>query len=235
MDQAEPDFQITSRLAQLPLFIDMTPIELDRLAAGCSVQHYARGQTVFSVGQPCNEFHLMLSGQVKLFALSAAGQEKVIALLSFGHSFGEAIMFIGRPYIVNAQALTNAVVLHVGKSAVLQEIERDPRFALRMIAGMSRRLHSLVHDVQAVALHTGMQRVIGYLLRDQRLDDHPPGVPVTITLPVSKGTIASRLSITPEYFSRILRKLEDHGLIEVDHQDIRIPDTHALATSAIDQ
>lgn len=234
MDQAEPDFRIISRLAQLPLFTDMSPIELDRVAAGCSVQHYARGQTLFSVGDPCREFHVMLSGQVKLFALSAAGQEKVIELLSFGHSFGEAIMFIGRPYIVNAQALTNAVVLHVRKSAVLQEIERDPRFALRMIAGMSRRLHGLVHDVQAAALHTGTQRVIGYLLRDQRIGDFPPDAPVTITLPVSKGTIASRLSITPEYFSRILRKLEDHGLIEVDQHDIRIPDMHALAASTID-
>ncbi len=234
MDQAEPDFRITSRLAQLPLFTDMSPTELDRVAAGCSVQHYARGQTLFSVGDPCREFHVMLSGQVKLFALSAAGQEKVIELLSFGHSFGEAIMFIGRPYIVNAQTLTNAVVLHVRKSAVLQEIERDPRFALRMIAGMSRRLHGLVHDVQAAALHTGTQRVIGYLLRDQRIGDFPSDAPVTITLPVSKGTIASRLSITPEYFSRILRKLEDHGLIEVDQHDIRIPDMHALAASTID-
>lgn len=233
MDQVDPDFRITSHLARLPLFADMSVVELERLAAGCSVQRYTRGQTLFSVGDPCHEFHVMLAGQVKLFALSAAGQEKVIELLSFGNSFGEAIMFADRPYIVNAQALVESKVLHVRKSAVLAEIERDSRFALRMIAGMSKRLHGLVHDVQAYALHTGMQRVIGYLLREHRAEDHTPGDPVTVTLPVSKGTIASRLSITPEYFSRILRELEDQGLIEVDQRDIRIPDTHALAATTI--
>jgi hypothetical protein len=44
---------------------------------------------------------------------------------------------------------------------VVGEIEHDARFALRMLAGISRRLHGLVHDVQAYALHSGMQRVIG--------------------------------------------------------------------------
>ena len=99
-----------------------------------------------------------------------------------------------------------------------------------MIAGISQRLHGLVRDVQAHALHSGMQRVIGYLLRDQRIDDFPPGDPVTITLPVSKGTIASRLSITPEYFSRVLRELEVLELIRVDKRDIHIPDTQRLAS-----
>ncbi|MEO8250142.1 MAG: Crp/Fnr family transcriptional regulator [Burkholderiales bacterium] len=229
MDQSEPDFRITSYLAQLPLFTDMAAVELERLAAGCSVRRYARGQTLFSVGEPCHEFHVMVSGQVKLFALSAAGNEKVIELLSFGHSFGEALAFSDRPYIVSAQALVDSMVLHVRQSAVLREIELDSRFALRMIAGMSRRLHGLVHDVQAYALHSGTQRVIGYLLRDQRLGDVPPGEPVTVTLPVSKVTIASRLSITPEYLSRILRELDERGLIKVDKRDIHIPDARRLA------
>lgn len=229
MDQSEPDFRITSYLAQLPLFTDMPEQELERLASGCSLRRYARGQTLFSVGEPCREFHVMVSGQVKLFALSAAGQEKVVEILSFGHSFGEALMFADRPYIVSAQALVDSLVLDVRQSAVLREIELDSRFALRMIAGMSRRLHGLVHDVQAYALHSGMQRVIGYLLRDQRVGDVPPGESVTVTLPVSKTTIASRLSITPEYLSRILRDLEAHGLINVDKRDIHIPDSQRLA------
>ena len=54
------------------------------------------------------------------------------------------------------------------------------------------------------------------------------GVP-TVSLPVSKATIASLLSLTPEYFSRVLRELEDKGLIEMDKREIRIPDSRLLA------
>jgi CRP-like cAMP-binding protein len=52
---------------------------------------------------------------------------------------------------------------------------------------------------------------------------------LTVSLPVSKATVASRLSLTPEYFSRVLRELEDARLIEVDKRDIRILDVKRLA------
>lgn len=222
-------FDLPRYLSVLPLFTDLSAPELQRLAQGCSLRRLSRGDTVFHVGQPCEEFHVTVTGQVKLFALSPAGQEKVIELVGPGHSFAEALMFTGRPYIINAQALTDTLLLSVSKHAVLTEIEHDSRFALRMLAGISRRLHGLVHDVQAYALHSGVQRVIGYLLRDQLVEDCVSGEVITVSLPVSKATVASRLSLTPEYFSRVLHELEDAGLIEVDKRDILILDPQRLA------
>jgi CRP-like cAMP-binding protein len=222
-------FDLPRYLSVLPLFNDMSPPELERLAEGCQLRRLARGDMVFHVGQPCEEFHVTVVGQVKLFAISPSGQEKVIELVGPGSSFAEALMFTGRPYIVNAQTLTDSLLLTVKKNAVLTEIEQDPKFALRMLAGISRRLHGLVHDVEAYALHSGMQRVIGYLLREQDGEDGVLRESVTVSLPVSKATIASRLSLTPEYFSRVLRELEDAGLIEIDKRDIRIQDVRRLS------
>ncbi|UDF34454.1 UNVERIFIED_ORG: Crp/Fnr family transcriptional regulator [Shinella sp. XGS7] len=222
-------FDLPRYLAVLPLFTDLSPPELQRLAGGCQLRRLARGDTVFRLGEPCEEFHVTVTGQVKLFALSPAGQEKVIEIAGPGHSFAEALMFTGKPYIINAQALTDTLLLSVSKQAVLTEIEHDPRFALRMLAGISRRLHGLVHDVEAYALHSGVQRVIGYLLRDQQAEDCVSGETITVSLPVSKATLASRLSLTPEYFSRVLHELESAGLIEIERRDIRILDTQRLA------
>lgn len=213
----------------LPLFTDLNRPELERLALGCQLRRLSRGDTVFRVGEACEEFHVTVTGQVKLYALSPAGQEKVIELVGPGNSFAEALMFTGKPYIVNAQALTDTLLLTVKKEAVVGEIERDPRFAMRMLAGISRRLHGLVHDVEAYALHSGMQRVIGYLLRDQVVEDCATGEVVTVSLPVSKATIASRLSLTPEYFSRVLHELETAGLVRIDKRDVHILDPKRLA------
>jgi CRP-like cAMP-binding protein len=138
-------------------------------------------------------------------------------------------MFTGRPYILSSQALADTLLLTVTKRAVLEEIARDHRFALRLLAGLSRRLHGLVHDVEAYALHSGLQRVIGYLLRDQAAEGGDAAQPRTVSLPVSKATIASRLSLTPEYFSRVLHELADRGLIEIDRREIRIVDAPRLA------
>ncbi|WP_372526051.1 Crp/Fnr family transcriptional regulator [Piscinibacter sp.] len=222
-------FDVPRYLSVLPLFNDLSPDELTQVARGCTLRRLERGDMVFRMGEPCDEFHVVVTGQVKLFVLSPNGQEKVVELIGAGQSFGEAIMFTDRPYILSAQSLTDTLLLTVSKQAVLDEIERDHRFALRMLAGLSRRMHGLVHDVEAYALHSGLQRVIGYLLRDQTIDGCEPVESCTVSLPVSKATIASRLSLTPEYFSRVLHELEAAGLIEIDRRDIRIVDAPRLA------
>ena len=243
-------FDVARYLANLPLFQETTAQELQRLAAGCRLRRFGRGEAIFRVGMPCDEFHVTVMGQVKLFAISPAGQEKVIEIAGPGITFAEALMFTERPYIINAQALSDTLLLSVGKDAVVDEIERDPRFALRLLGGISRRLHGLVHDVQAYSLHSGMQRVIGYLLSSlpeesartlPTLEAYAgqgcapvstaarPVIALKVSLPVSKATIASLLSITPEYFSRVLRDLETEGLIHIDKRDILIPDAMRLA------
>ena len=222
-------FDLPRYLSVLPLFSSLNPADLERLATGCQLRRLARGETIFRVGEPCDEFHVTVTGQIKLFALSPNGQEKVIELVGPGNSFAEALMFMGKPYIINAQALTDTLLLTVQKHAVVGEIERDPRFALRMLGGISRRLHGLVNDVEAYALHSGMQRIIGYLLRGQAADEREGAAPVTVSLPVSKATIASRLSLTPEYFSRVLHELEAAGLVRVDKRDVHILDVRQLA------
>jgi CRP-like cAMP-binding protein len=219
-------FNIPRYLSLQPLFTDIDSAELERLAGGCELRRVSRGEDIFRVGQPCREFHICVTGQVKLYAVSAAGAEKVIDIISPGQSFAEALMFTGAPYIVNAQALTDALLLSVKKEAVEAEIAADSRFALRMLAGISRRLRGLVHDVEAYTLCSGVQRVIGYLLRDIAADKDQP---VTVSLPVSKATIASRLSLTPEYFSRVLHELESAGLVRIDRRDVHILDAQALA------
>jgi CRP-like cAMP-binding protein len=223
------NFDLPRYLSVLPLFDDMRPVELQRLSVGCRLVRVPRGDTVCRVGAPCEEFHVIVVGQVKLFMTSATGQEKVLQLVGPGNTFGEALMFSGRPYVVDVQTLEDSLLIVVSKQAVLREVEQDPRFALRMLAGMSRRLHGLIRDVEAYTLKSGMQRVIGYLLHDCQQDISSDGVSVTVSLPATKATIASRLSLTPEYFSRVLHELSSAGLIEVDRRDVRIPDAGRLA------
>ena len=228
MDLAQ--FDLPRYLSMLPLFQEMSPAELQRIADGSRLRKLARGDDVFRIGEKCNEFHVTVSGQVKLFALSPAGQEKIIEIVGPGNSFAEALMFTDRPYFINAQALNETLLLSVSKQSVMAEMQKDSRVCLRMLAGLSRRLHGLVNDVQAYALHSGSERVIGYLLRDLRDPVRgEDGVSQHVTLPVSKAVIASRLSMTPEFFSRGLHELEAKGLILIDKRDIHIPDPQRLA------
>jgi CRP-like cAMP-binding protein len=210
-------------LKRLPLFADLSQEELSLVAAGTTEQHVPRGSAVFQRGDPCVGFHMVIFGQVKLSFLSAQGNEKIVEIIGPGHSFGEALMFMEKPYIVTAHAVSDCMLLHISKQTVFAELARNPQFARRMLAGMSRRLHGLISDVEAYSLRSGSQRIIGYLLKD---DDATDGS--EITLSVSKKLLASRLNLTPEYFSRVLHELADQGMIAVNGRQIRILDAARL-------
>jgi len=223
-------FDIQHCLSALPLFSDLSPLERERIALGCHLKRLTRGEILFRVGDACEAFYVVVSGQVKLYVSSPSGQEKVIEIIGPGHSFAEALVFLRRPHIVNAQALATTMMVSVTKQAVFSEVERDPRFSLHMLAGISRRLHRLIQDVEGYALQSGMQRLIGYLLRDVEVEAGISGGGITVNLPASKATVASRLSLTPEYFSRVLHELEAQDLIHIDKRNIRILDVQRLAS-----
>jgi CRP-like cAMP-binding protein len=214
-------------LANLPLFRELAPDQLDRMATHTRQVRAERGEILFHRGDPVSGFHAIVYGQVKLAFVSAGGDEKVVEILGSGQSFGEAVMFMKRPHVVTAQALADTLLLYVEREAVFDEIKRDPDFAARMIAGLSRRLHQLVGDLEAYSMRSGTERVIGYLLSTgaERVPDRGA---CDITLPTAKGVVASRLNLTQEHFSRILHDLASAGLIKVHGRTVHILDVERL-------
>lgn len=210
-------------LKRLPLFSDFTQDELALVAGGTTEVHVARGQPIFRRGDMCHGFFTVVYGQVKLSFVSAQGNEKIVEMIGPGYSFGEAVMFMERPYILNANALADTLLLHISKTAVFDELERNPVFARRMLAGMSRRLHGLISDVESYSLRSGSQRIISYLLQEKRSADG-----TRLTLSASKKMIASRLNLTPEYFSRVLHELVAQGMIGLQGREVTILDLARL-------
>lgn len=223
-----PEIPVHDFLANIPLLRDASAEEIARMGADTRRVYAQKGEVVFRRGEPCEGFWIVLYGQVKLLVTSPQGMEKVIEIIGPGQTFGEAIMFMDVPYVVSAQTLADSLLLHVSKRTVFAELERNPAFARKMLAGLSRRLHGLIRDVESYSMRSGSERVIGFLMRIDSLDNGEESNEATVTLPASKVTIASRLNLTPEHFSRILHDLSAAGLIEVSGKSIRVPDLQRL-------
>jgi CRP-like cAMP-binding protein len=219
--------KVQSFLANLSLFKELSSDELDRIASNTVEVRAPRAEVLFRRGDPALGFHIIVFGQVKLAFASPRGDEKVVDLIGPGQSFGEAVMFMERPHVVTAQTLSDSLLLYIAKEIVFEELERDPRFVRRIIAGLSSRLHRLMSDLESDSLHSGTQRIIGYLLRDSD-DNLESKKALEVTLSANKGVIASRLSLTQEHFSRILHDLSTRGLIEVHGRSVYIPDVAKL-------
>jgi CRP/FNR family transcriptional regulator, dissimilatory nitrate respiration regulator len=218
---------IQTFLATVPLFKEISEEELDRLAARVRRVRADRGEILFHRGEEATGLHVVVNGQVKLAFLSARGDEKVVDIIGAGQSFGEAVMFMESRHVVTAQALLPSLLLYIPREVVFEELEREPRFARRMIAGLSRRLHHLMGDLESRSMQSGAQRFIGYLLHDCASIPAPDGS-IEITLPTTKGVIASRLNLTREHLSRILHELTVEGCIAVKGRRVLVLDAARL-------
>lgn len=218
---------IPAVLRRLPLFHEVSAEQLEHLATATREKRLQKGEMLFQRGDPAKGFYVVVFGQVKLAFSSAQGNEKVVDILGPQQTFGEAVMFMDRPFPVFAQALADSMVLHVSRNAVFELLERDASFARHMLAGLSMRLHALVQDVESLSLRSSAQRLIGYLLQ-QCGDVERAAGSIECDLPTSKQVIASRLNLTPETFSRILHDLAGAGLITVHGRHIEIRDLNRL-------
>jgi CRP/FNR family transcriptional regulator, dissimilatory nitrate respiration regulator len=215
---------IPKLLKRMPLFGELSDDDISRVARYTRDRRVARGEVLFQRGDQPHGFYFVVSGQVKLAFSSSQGTEKVVEIVGPMQSFGEAVMFMNKPYPVFAEALTETVLVHVSQGVVTELIDQDSTFAHKLLAGMAIRLHSLIQDVETYSLRSSIQRVIGYLL--QVADSDKPGA---IDLPTSKQVIASRLNLTPETLSRIFHDLSEAGLISVQGKHITLHDPARLA------
>ena len=213
-------------LRNLQLFRELDPCQIEAICAATTEQRVAAGTALFRRGDPCDGLHLIVLGRVKLALLAPAGAEKVVEILGPGRSFGESVMFIGKPHMLYAEALADSLLLHIRKDAILEAVARNPEFARRVLDELSLRLCRLVADIEAYTLKSATERVTGYLLA--ALVEDTGAQPGDVLLAASKSVLASRLNITREHFSRILHELSQAGLIRVSGRHIRILDPAGL-------
>ncbi len=214
-------------LRQAYLFADMSEPHLQKLIQGMQDVHLKTGGGLFRQGQPAERFFFLREGLIKLFRLSPEGDEKIIEIMRPGETFAEAVMFMGAHgrYPVNAEAVNESRLYAFDQKTFLNLLHESNDATFGLLGAMSRRLHMLVNQIESLTLQNATYRLVAYLL-EEIPRDVKTSPEVQLTTP--KGVIASRLAIQPETLSRILAKLRQGGLIEVQGNHITVRDVQAL-------
>jgi CRP-like cAMP-binding protein len=188
----------------------LSPTHLERVSRHAARIDLDEGQMLFSQGDAADRFFLMLQGQVKLFRLSPDGAEKVIEIIASRQTFAEALMFLNAPrYPVCASALSPAQLIAMDARDFAAMLRESVDTCFLVLGALSQRLRGLVCEIDNLTLHTAASRVARYLL------DHLPEDRRALDLDIRKSVLASRLSVKPETFSRVIKHLSQEGIIEV--------------------
>ena len=205
------------RLAHL--FRDLDRDLLVQIARHASWRELSAGEPLFAKGDPGKHFFLVKTGVIKLFLLSADGQEHIIEIIGREQLFAEAVMFMGGSYPIYASALENSRVIAFEAHFFATLLRNNASLCLTLLAAMSRQMHTLLAEIDQLTLQTSTRRLAQYLLAQPARKIANARM---IQLPTTKQNIASLLDIRPETLSRILARLVDDGLISSNADSITI-------------
>lgn len=222
----ETRHSIVEILSRQPLFRGLSEIDLAQISAGCREFRIRKNELLFHKNDQPEGMHVVVMGQIKLALPSSQGVEKIVHMCGPGATFGEAVVFLDKPYPVSAQAMAESLVLLVSKRVLLDAMHTNSLLCRKMLASLSSRLHELLGDMESCTLRPSVQRVVCFLIQSAPADGSPI---FDIVLPSSKQNIASQLNLAPETFSRVLGHLSEKKLIRVKGRTITVLDRQSLS------
>lgn len=213
------------------LFAGLSDDQMDAVIHTSHMVRLEENQQLFYAGQEAQSFFLVHSGRIKLFLTSAEGAEKVLHIVGPRETFAEAIMFMQSTiYPINASALTDSELIVFSNKTFIEILRNSVDTCFRLLGDMSAWLKKQLTEIDSLTLQNATLRFSNYLLN--QIPPSQTGT-ATITLEAAKNIIASRLSIQPESFSRILRNMQKEGLITTQGNEIAVNDIEALRAQVI--
>jgi CRP/FNR family transcriptional activator FtrB len=213
-----------SELRGLDLFRDMGAESFEAVARGAYVQTFPPQVQLVTEGDPADFLHVVLSGQVELFA-TWSGHETVMATLRPVSTFILAATVRDRPYLMSARTLEKARIALLPSEDVRAVFDRDGAFARAVVVELAACYRTAIKTTKDLKLRSAIERLANYLLRQRgRLGPR-------FDLPIEKRRLASYLGMTPENLSRALATLAQYG-VAVDGPTVSIPDAGDLSRLA---
>ena len=214
-------------LGKTALFADLTPIELQTLAARTVRSSFRKGRLLFSEGDTCNGLHIITRGKVRIFKTSTSGREQVLAVNLPGDSIAEVPVFDGGPYPASAVAIEDVEIAFISRRDFQAYCMEHPEVALKLLVVAGARLRSLVGIIEELSFTTVRQRLISFLLKLAQGKKTARGI--EFQLPASHQELANQLGTVRELISRNLTRLHAEGLLDVDARQILVKDIEGLS------
>jgi CRP-like cAMP-binding protein len=215
-------------LRKTSLFASLSDKEMEALAERTSNMRFERGALLFSEGDSCTGLFLVASGKIRIFKLSAAGREQVLAVEGPGSSFAELPVFDGGNYPASASALEDAEVLFISRKDFQNFCREHPDVALKVIAVVGSRLRRLVGIIEELSFTTVRQRLIALILRLVEASGTPSKEGVRVELTKTHQDLAAELGTVRELVSRNLSRLQAEGFLDVEGRRIVVKDLDRL-------
>lgn len=194
---------------------------------GRVVQHPAK-HIVFQVGEAGDHLLILLEGRVKVSLTSAEGKEAILSILEPGDVMGEMALLDGETRSATLTTMDGCSFLVLWQRDFLPFLERNPHVALKLLAGLSRRLRAtndLVGNLSFLNLPARLARILINLGQQY---GKLTSAGIAIGLKLSQEELGNLVGVSRESVNRQIRIWVEADVLDYTHGTITLKNSDVL-------
>ena len=175
-----------------------------------TVRNYGDNEIVFSQGDKADDLFYILSGTVKLTAVSTNRKKAIIAFLQQGSFFGEGCL-AGQPLrICTARSIGRSDITRLRKNSTVRTLRRDPQFATLFVDYLLSRIIRIEEDLVDQFFNFSERRLARVLLLFGEITKESKA---ESPLKVSQSTLAEMVGTTRARISKFMNEFKRKGFV----------------------
>jgi CRP-like cAMP-binding protein len=190
---------------------------LSSIGKGREMVSFQKKSIVFAQGDETDGLFFIQKGKVRLTVVSEGGKEATLGILGEGDFFGEAGL-AGQPLrMSSAAAMTDCILLHVGKKAMLQALTLEPKLSALFLKYLLKRNIRYQDDLVDQLFNSSEKRLARVLLLMAQFGTE--GVSQMSVPRLSQETLAEMVGTTRSRVSFFMNRFRKLGFINYDAGD----------------
>ncbi|MEZ5076261.1 MAG: Crp/Fnr family transcriptional regulator [Solirubrobacterales bacterium] len=215
-------------LRSVALFSDLEEGELERFSHVAVPRGFPAGTRVFHEGDSSDACYIVKGGTFRVTREHSDGRVITLATLGPGEMFGELAMLDGDARSASAEAVTDGELLALPARDVRALLGRHPEIALKLVAGLVRRLRAANTRISRQSFQTVPSRVAGILAQLSSEAQNGAEEDDEVTLMMNQTDIAQLAGTSRESVSRFLAELERAGVVRSGRGRVTVLDPPKL-------
>jgi len=206
-------------IRRVPLFSLLTSDQALAIATSVVKRRFRRGEIVVEQGKKSNALF------IRVLTADVRGREVILAVLQPGDYVGEMSLIDNEPHSATVRAEVQTDMLILGRAEFARCLPENSSLSYAIMRGLVQRLRSADRQIESLALLDVYGRVARALLDMAEM----MGDQNTIRNKVSRQDLAKVVGASREMVSRVMKDLEERGVIETQENGSVIIKDHLTA------
>ncbi|SDZ74623.1 CRP/FNR family transcriptional regulator, anaerobic regulatory protein [Thalassobacillus cyri] len=211
-------FHSTQQLLQnVPIFKDLTDIEMEPVLELAKSRRYRAGTHVFMQGDPLQNVYFINKGRVKIYKTDFHGKEQIVNVLQPGDMFPHQGFFRKDECPAHAEILDEAMLVHIPIPSFEQTLINHPEISVKLFKVLGDKIVDLHNRLEEQILHNTYEQIIMLLIRLGKLygKEEKDGW-VKLHSHFTNRELANMIGSSRETVSRTLTQLKKNNLVYTD-------------------